>query len=49
VANIAASTLNALQAQGPSATPWQQVELALHLVYTFAEVIKSKHADMPLS
>lgn len=42
VANIAAQTLNTLQAQGPSGIAWQQVELALHLVYTFAEVLKSK-------
>jgi exportin-T len=42
VANIVGSTLNTLQTSGPSAVPWQQAELALHLVYTFGEMAKSK-------
>jgi exportin-T len=42
VANIVGSTLNTLQRSGPSAVPWQQTELALHLVYTFGEMAKSK-------
>jgi exportin-T len=42
VANIVGSTLNTLQSSGPSAVPWQQTELALHLVYTFGEMAKSK-------
>lgn len=42
VAGIVASTLEALTARGPSAVPWQQVELAMHLVYTFGEVTKSE-------
>jgi exportin-T len=42
VANIVGSTLNTLQNNGPSAVPWQQTELALHLVYTFGEMSKSK-------
>lgn len=42
VANIVISTLSALQSQGSSVVSWQQVELALHLVYTFAEVLKSE-------
>lgn len=42
VANIVASTLNNLQAGGPSAVPWQQAELAMHLVYTFGELNRSE-------
>jgi exportin-T len=42
VANIVGSTLNTLQTSGPSAVPWQQAELALHLVYTFGEMAKSE-------
>ena len=34
-------TLEALQSGGPNAVPWQQVELALHLVYSFGELNKS--------
>lgn len=42
VARIVVSTLEALQSGGPSAVSWQQAELALHLVYTFGEMTKSK-------
>lgn len=42
VANIVGNTLNTLQRNGPSAVPWQQAELALHLVYTFGEMNKSE-------
>lgn len=37
-----ANTLNTLQRNGASAVPWQQAELALHLVYTFGEMAKSE-------
>ena len=42
VVGIVTSTLEALRARGPSGMPWQQVELAVHLVYTFGELNKSK-------
>lgn len=42
VANIVGSTLNTLRQSGASAVPWQQTELALHLVYTFGEMARSK-------
>ena len=42
VTGIVMATLEALRARGPSALPWQQVELAVHLVYTFGELNKSK-------
>ncbi|WVF68493.1 hypothetical protein IAT40_003260 [Kwoniella sp. CBS 6097] len=41
VARITVATLDAYQAGGPSAVPWQQAELALHLVYTFGELSKN--------
>jgi exportin-T len=34
--------LETLQSQGPSAVPWQQAELAMHLVYSFGELNKSE-------
>ncbi|WRT69690.1 uncharacterized protein IL334_006680 [Kwoniella shivajii] len=40
VARIVVATLDAFQAGGPSAVPWQQAELALHLIYTFGELSK---------
>ena len=42
VAGIVISTLERLQSRGPSAVPWQQAELAVHLVYTFGELNKSE-------
>lgn len=42
VTAIVISTLEALRASGPSAVPWQQGELAMHLVYTFGELNKSE-------
>nr|XP_019043552.1 exportin-T [Kwoniella bestiolae CBS 10118]OCF22482.1 exportin-T [Kwoniella bestiolae CBS 10118] len=41
VARIVVATLDAYQAGGASAVPWQQAELALHLIYTFGELSKS--------
>lgn len=41
-------TLESLQAGGPSAVPWQQAELAMHLVYSFGELTKSEY-DLRLS
>jgi exportin-T len=46
VANIVGGTLNTLQTSGPSAVPWQQAELALHLVYTFGEMAKSESSQV---
>lgn len=40
VARIVVDTLQAVQAG--STVTWQQAELALHLVYTFGELAKSK-------
>lgn len=55
VARIVIATLDAYASGGAAAVPWQQAELAMHLVYTFGEVSKStswhitditqKHAD----
>ena len=41
VARIVGSTLDSLQSGGVQAVPWQQAELALHLVYTFGEMYKN--------
>lgn len=41
VASIVVNTLERLRSQGPSAVPWQQIELAAYLVYTFGEISKS--------
>ncbi|WVQ79178.1 exportin-T [Cryptococcus sp. DSM 104549] len=41
VANIVVSTLDAFQSGGAAAVPWQQAELAMHLVFTFGEVTKN--------
>ncbi|WWC92796.1 uncharacterized protein L201_007755 [Kwoniella dendrophila CBS 6074] len=44
VARIVVATLDAFQSGGPAAVPWQQAELALHLVYTFGELSKTTKA-----
>ncbi|WVQ66052.1 uncharacterized protein L199_004230 [Kwoniella botswanensis] len=49
VARIVVATLDAFQAGGPSAVPWQQAELALHLIYTFGELSKSDGRSTPTS
>lgn len=41
VARIVIATLDAYASGGAAAVPWQQAELAMHLVYTFGEVSKS--------
>ncbi len=45
VADIVVSALEKLQSSGPSAVPWQQAELAMHLVYTFGELNKSESSE----
>lgn len=40
VARIVVSTLEAIK--GGQQVPWQQAELAVHLVYTFGELNKSE-------
>ncbi|OCF35216.1 exportin-T [Kwoniella heveanensis BCC8398] len=47
VARITVATLDAYQAGGSAAVPWQQAELALHLVYTFGELSKSDGRTTP--
>ena len=42
VAGIVVSTLDSLRTGGASAVPWQQAELAMHLVYSFGEMNKSE-------
>lgn len=34
-------TFNRIQNQGPSAVPWEQVELAVHLIYIYGELRKT--------
>ncbi|KIR29357.1 exportin-T [Cryptococcus deuterogattii LA55] len=41
VARIVIATLDAYASGGAAAVPWQQAELAMHLVYTFGEVSKN--------
>ncbi|WVO13893.1 exportin-T [Cryptococcus depauperatus] len=41
VARMVASTLDTYASGGAASVPWQQAELALHLVYTFGEVSKN--------
>ncbi|WVR08059.1 hypothetical protein IAU60_005105 [Kwoniella sp. DSM 27419] len=47
VARIVVATLDAFQSGGSQAVPWQQAELALHLVYTFGELSKTFY-DLPV-
>ncbi len=42
VAGIVVFTLEALQSRGQQAVSWQQAELAVHLVYTYGELNKSR-------
>nr|XP_019009359.1 exportin-T [Kwoniella pini CBS 10737]OCF48140.1 exportin-T [Kwoniella pini CBS 10737] len=49
VARIVLATLDAYQAGGEAAVPWQQAELALHLIYTFGELSKSDGRSTPTS
>nr|ODN95651.1 exportin-T [Cryptococcus depauperatus CBS 7855] len=49
VARMVASTLDTYASGGAASVPWQQAELALHLVYTFGEVSKSTGRTTPSS